>query len=194
MADVSDSQLNAMNQVLFQMRGMKPNVQNPVFTIDEIVEEWHTVVDDTTSVETIDAILQQGASTGLFLFAQDITGLLSYGFNLNMLASNPRNKDILLTAPLSARACLEPCNQRNKHCCAFVPAVRSDCCFTQWKGTVAGGSLSTQCGASMATTMFLCSGQQTLFCGPKETHVVRPARTQVGKHVPSVISRDCTAR
>src|SRR5579872_67530 len=134
---VSDSQLNAMNQLLFQMRGIKPNTQNPVFTIDEITQEWHMNVDDLTSTATIEAILQQGASTGFFLFAQDIDGTLFYGYNRNMLAFNPANKFILQAAPLSAKVCLSPCNQPNRHCCAAQPAVRNDCCFTQWKGTVA---------------------------------------------------------
>jgi hypothetical protein len=191
MTEISDSQLNTMLQVLFEMRSLSPNLQNPTFTVAEIVQEWQTTIDDS-STTVIEAILQQGASTGLFLFAQDISGVLSYGFNRNAIAINPRNKQILLA---SGSVCLDPCNQPNRYCCGQIPAVRSDCCFTQWKGTVAGGSIGTQCGVSMETALFLCSGQQTRFCGLKN-NVASTPRTAIQPAgfrpiTPSLVSGRC---
>jgi hypothetical protein len=145
------------------MRRLKSNQRSPTFTILEITQQWHMAVDGDTTTELITAILEQGASTGFFIFASTLEGVLSYGYSANMLRLNPKNKIILLDAPLADRVCLDPCNVRAGHCCHFVCPIVSNCCETQWKGTVAGGSLGA-CGASTSTTLFFCANQQTLFC------------------------------
>lgn len=157
-----NAQLNTMNQLLFQMRRLKSNQRTPTFTITEITQQWHTSVDGETSEAMIVAILEQGASTGFFLFASTLEGVLSYGYNANMLRFNPRNRLILLDAPANERVCLDPCNVR-KGCCHAICPEMSNCCYTQCKGALAGGSIGP-CGVSTATALFFCAGQQTLFC------------------------------
>ena len=158
---VTNSQLNQMNDVLFSMRSLRPRVRNPVFSVSEIVDEWHELIAATTSTETITAILVEGSRTGFFLVAQCQDGSLLYGYNARMLQMNPKNKDILAEAN---SVCLDPCNKPVYPLCVYKCPTSSNCCFTQWKGTVAGGSISTTCGAPMSTMMFLCSGQVTEFC------------------------------
>ena len=115
---ITNSQLNTMNQLLFAMRRLKPNQRAPTFTISDITSQWHTSIDANTSESTITAILQQGSSTGFFIFAQSIEGVLSYGYSANMLRLNPKNKLILLDAPAADRVCLEPCNIKINRCMA----------------------------------------------------------------------------
>jgi hypothetical protein len=159
--EVSNAQLNQMNQVLYDLKKTKPRQRAPVFSIPDIVQEWHQQVDPLATTEQVTAILEQGASTGFFIVKQCPNGALAYGFNANMLQSNPQNKFILFDQ--SDLACEAPCNKRVYPTCVFKTPVPSNCCFTQWKGTVAGGSLG-ECGASPSTMLFMCSGQKTLFC------------------------------
>lgn len=161
---ITNSQLNQMNTVLFEMRALRSRERTPVFSIEDIVVEWHELIDSTTSIEIITAILEEGAKIGFFRVAQCQDASLLYGYNANMLQMNPKNKDILLDAPAADRVCLEPCNKRIYPLCIFKTPVPSNCCFTQWKGSVTGGSISSTCGASLSTMMFMCSGQETLFC------------------------------
>jgi hypothetical protein len=161
---ITDSDLNTMNQVLFGMRRLKSRQQRPVFSIADITDEWHIEVDPLTSTEEITAILEAGASTGFFLFYQCENGTLFYGYNANMLRFNPKNKSILLAAPRGERACLDSCNVRINPVCIYKDPTPSNCCYTQWKGTVSGGTIGQNCGVSMDTALFMCTGQQTRFC------------------------------
>ena len=56
---VTDDDLNTMNQVLFGMWRLKSKQRRPVFSIAQITDEWHVAVDDTTSADLIEAILQE---------------------------------------------------------------------------------------------------------------------------------------
>ena len=103
--EISASQLNAMNQLLFQMRALKSNQLRPVFSIEDIVDAWHADVDDTTPEATIVEILETGASTGFFLFYQCLNGSLFYGYNAQMLKFNKANKQILVGS-LAPKPCL----------------------------------------------------------------------------------------
>jgi len=161
---VTDSDLNTMNQVLFGMRRLKSNQRRPVFSIEQITDQWHAEVDPSTTTDEIEAILEAGAATGFFLFYQCANGTLFYGYNADMLRYNPKNKNILLAAPRENRVCLEPCNTPIYPLCIFKDPTPSNCCFTQWKGTVSGGSITQNCGVSMSTALFMCTGQQTQFC------------------------------
>ena len=164
MTSVTSAQLNAMNQLLYQMWALKPNQRRPVFSVPDIVDAWHMDVDDTTSEAEIVEILELGASTGFFLFFQCKNGEIFYGFNSNMLKFNKANKQILLDALPENRICLESCNTIINPTCIFKDPTPDNCCFTQYKGTVAGGSISSVCGASMSTNLFMCADQQTQFC------------------------------
>ncbi len=155
-----------MNQVLYDLKRTRPRTRAPVFTIPVIAQEYRLQVDDLATDEQVTEILEKGASTGFFLVKQCEDGSLLYGFNANMLRANPQNRFIL--EDQEDLACAAPCNKRVYPKCVYIDPVPSNCCFTQWKGTVAGGSLG-ECGASVSTMLFMCSGQQTLFCGIPST-------------------------
>lgn len=158
---VTNAQLNAMNQVLYDLKRTRSRTRAPVFTITQIAQQYRLDVDDLATDEQITAILEKGSSTGFFLVRQCEDGSLLYGFNANMLRANPQNRFIL--EDQEDLACMAPCAVRVYPKCVYHCPVESNCCLTQWKGTVAGGSLG-ECGASVSTMLFMCAGQQTLFC------------------------------
>lgn len=158
---VTNAELNQMNQVLYDLKRTRSRTRAPVFSITQITQQWHLDVNALTTVDEITLILEQGASTGFFLVKQCEDGSLLYGFNANMLKANPQNRFIL--EDQADLACAAPCNKRVYPTCIYKNPISSNCCWTQWKGTVDGGSLG-QCGVPVSTALFMCAGQQTTFC------------------------------
>lgn len=130
MTEVTNIELNQMNDVLFAMKRLTPRERAPTFTLALISEAWHADIDPETSEEVITNILNSGAQLGFFLVRQDIEGVLSYGYNANMLAFNPQNRFILEDSP-----CLSSCNLRANPKLIQVSSTPSNCCYTMPNGS-----------------------------------------------------------